>query len=60
MKKIFFILKILILNLLLFFPVLGSESKYFIDGEKLFKKKDLEGSKFLFEKDIVFNPKSNN
>ena len=30
------------------------------EGKKLFKERDFEGSKFLFEKDIVFNPKSEN
>ena len=58
MEKIYFILKVLILNLLFVFSLLGAETKYFNDGEKLFNEKDLEGSKFLFEKDIVFNPKN--
>lgn len=58
MKSIYFFFKILILYFLTTFIVLGSESKYFNDGKKLFLKNDLEGSKYLFEKDIVFNPKS--
>lgn len=33
-------------------------SQYFDEGEKFFKIKDFKKSKFLFEKDIVFNPKS--
>ena len=37
---------------------LYANSAYFDEGEKLFKKKDFKKSKFLFEKDIVFNPKS--
>ena len=35
-----------------------ASSQYFDDGEKFFKKKDFKKSKFFFEKDIVFNPKS--
>ena len=58
MKKIFFTLIIMILNLFVILPVSSSESEYFIEAKKLFKKNDLEGAKFLFEKDIVFNPKS--
>ena len=58
MKRIYFILGIVISSLLLISSSHGLESKYFNDGKKLFQKNDLEGSKFLFEKDIVFNPKS--
>ena len=58
MKNICFFSKILILYFLTTFVVFGSESKYFNDGKKLFLKNDLEGSKYFFEKDIVFNPKS--
>ncbi len=38
--------------------ILNASSIYFNEGERLFKKKDFKNSKFLFEKDIVFNPKS--
>ena len=31
---------------------------YFLQGEELFNKKKFSESKFKFEKDIVFNPKS--
>jgi len=58
MKLINFVIKVLIFVFLLFSVVLASESKYFLDGKKLFKKRDYDASKFLFEKDIVFNPKS--
>ena len=58
MKKIYFILKVLILNLLLIFSLQAAETVYFSDGKKLFNAKDFDGSKLLFEKDIVFNPKS--
>ena len=58
MKKLYFLLCIFIVNLLLFFPLYGKESKYFTDAKKLYQEKNFEGSKFLFEKDIVFNPKN--
>ena len=58
MNKIFFIFKVVLINFLLISMVIGSESKYFSDGKKFFKKKDFEKSKFYFEKDIVFNPKN--
>ena len=35
-------------------------NSYFIDGKKLFEDKKYKDSKFYFEKDIVFNPKSEN
>ena len=58
MKKIYFLINLFFIYLLCIFPLLGEESKYFNDGKKLFLKDDFEGSKFLFEKDIVQNPKS--
>ena len=36
----------------------NSKNSYFYDGKKLFEKKKYKDSKFYFEKDIVFNPKS--
>ena len=36
----------------------STKSDYFSQGKILFEKKKFEESKFLFEKDIVFNPKS--
>ena len=38
--------------------VQANKSSYFLEGKKLFEKNDFEKSKFLFEKDIVFNPKN--
>ena len=35
-----------------------SKSSYFDEGKALFKQKKFSESKFKFEKDIVFNPKS--
>ena len=36
------------------------KSEYFNKGKSFFDKKDFENSKVFFEKDIVFNPKSEN
>ena len=40
--------------------VIAKESNYFNEGMKYFKKKQFEKSKILFERDLVFNPKSEN
>jgi len=37
---------------------LSAKNTYFDDGKKFFDKKNYKDSKFYFEKDIVFNPKS--
>jgi len=58
MKKNIFLLKILIVYFLLIPDVFTAASNYFDDGRKLFNKKEFEKSKIFFEKDIVFNPKS--
>ena len=58
MKKVFFIIKILVINVLVIFSVYATESQYFLDAKKLFDEKNLKDSKFLFEKDIVFNTRS--
>lgn len=58
MKKKFIFIKILILNYFLASNVLASESIYLNKGIELFKKKEYENSKILFERDIVFDPKS--
>ena len=58
MRKLYFLLCIFVVNLLLFFPLYGKDSKYFTDAKKLYQEKNFEDSKFLFEKDIVFNPKN--
>jgi tetratricopeptide (TPR) repeat protein len=36
----------------------NSKNSYFENGKKLFENKKYKNSKFYFEKDIVFNPKS--
>ena len=58
MQKVFFIIKILVINVLVIFSVYATESQYFYDGKKLFDEMNLKDSKFLFEKDIVFNTRS--
>mgnify|MGYP000885087588 CR=1 FL=1 len=58
MKKIFFLIKVLVIYSFLNFSVIAKESVYFTEGVEFFKKKEFEKSKILFERDIVFNPKS--
>ena len=58
MKKIFFLVKILIIYLFFASSGFAAKSEYFNEGKILFDKKEFEKSKFFFEKDIVFNPKS--
>jgi len=53
----------LLLNILfiLFFlssNVFSKESNYFIEGIKYFNNEDFDKSKIFFERDLVFNPKS--
>ena len=43
-----------------FNSLLAAQSDYFSKGKILFDKKDFKKSKLFFEKDIVFNPKSEN
>ena len=58
MKKIFIIIKILFVYLFLTANGIAKETNYFKKGKELFQKKEFDKSKILFEKDIVFNPKS--
>jgi tetratricopeptide (TPR) repeat protein len=55
-------LVIFILFILLNFTQLSASYKgtYFEEGKKLFESKKYENSKFYFDKDIVYNPKSEN
>ena len=57
MKKIFFI-KIFIIYLLLITGGMAIKSNYFEEGIKFYQKKEFDKSKIFFERDIVFNPKS--
>ena len=58
-KKILIILLSFVLFNLNHIPVIAKNS-YFSDGKKLFDNKKYKDTKFYFEKDIVFNPKSEN
>jgi len=51
------ILIFFILNLFFILPSY-SDSEYFTEGKKFFDQKNYQKSKFLFERDIVFNPKN--
>ena len=57
MKKIFFI-KIFAIYLFLITGGMAIKSNYFEEGIKFYQKKEFDKSKILFERDIVFNPKS--
>ncbi len=52
--------KVLIFLILLNFTFTNiyADNKYFLEGVKLFEKKEFDNAKFKFEQDIVFNPKS--
>ena len=58
MRKIYFLIKILIIYCFIFSISFAAKSSYFDQGKKLFERKEFNNSKFFFEKDIVFNPKS--
>ena len=58
MQKSYFLLKIIIIYLFFISGGFTSKSSYFDDGKVLFEKKEFDKSKIFFEKDLVFNPKS--
>ena len=58
MKKNYFLIKIFVIYLFLNSAGIGKESDYFAKGMEHFKKKEFNKSKIFFERDIVFNPKS--
>ena len=58
MKKFFIIIKIFFVYLFLISGLTAKESNYFKKGIELFQKKEFDKSKILFERDIVFDPKS--
>ena len=60
MKNSFLIIPIYICFFILNHSVVNAKNSFFNDGKKLFDKKKYNDSKFYFEKDIVFNPKSEN
>ena len=57
MKKNFFI-KIFVIYLFLISGGTAIQSNYFEEGIKLYQNKKFDESKILFERDLVFNPKS--
>ncbi len=58
MIKKFFLIKVIIFYLLSFSGALSKESSYYKEGIKLYNKNKIEKSKIYFERDLVFNPKS--
>ena len=58
MKKFFIIIKIFFVYLFLTSGGTAKESNYFKKGIEFFQKKEFDKSKILFERDIVFDPKS--
>lgn len=58
MKIFFFIIKILAVYLFLISNGVAKQSNYFNKGIEFFKEKEFDKSKIQFEKDIVFDPKS--
>ena len=58
MKNFFFLTKIFVIYLFLISNGITKQTNYFDKGIELFKKKEFDKSKILFERDIVFNPKN--
>ena len=58
MKKIFILTKIFLIFLILTSFGIAKEFHYFDKGKILFEKSKFNESKIFFEKDIVFNPRS--
>ena len=58
MKKIYLLAKIILIYLFLISDVVAKQQDYLNKGIELFKKKEFDKSKILFERDLVFNPKS--
>ena len=58
MNKKFLFIKIIIIYAFLIFSGYTKESNYLTEGIDLFNKKEFDKSKILFERDLVFDPKS--
>ena len=58
MHKIFFLTKVIIIYLIVISFSLAAKSDFYQKGKNLFEKKEFDKSKIYFERDIVFNPKS--
>ena len=52
------LVNILFISFFLSLDVFAKESNYFIEGIKYFENQDFDKSKIFFERDLVFNPKS--
>jgi len=60
MKKQILIILVSLILFIFNYTIVSAKNSYFDDGKKLYDSKKYKESKFLFEKDIVFNPKSEN
>ena len=58
MKNFFFLAKLLIIYLFLVSGVDAKQHDYLNKGINLFNKKEFDKSKIFFERDLVFNPRS--
>ena len=58
MIRNFFLIKVLFFYLVIISNSFAKNSDLFNEGKNLFQNKKYEESKFYFERDIVFNPKS--
>ena len=58
MTRNFFLAELVIIYLFFTSIVFAGNFNYYDKGKILFDKKQFDKSKFLFEKDIVFNPKN--
>jgi Tfp pilus assembly protein PilF len=58
MKKNNFLLKIILIYLAFIIPGKTKELKYLDKGIEYYNQKEFDKSKIFFEKDLVFNPKS--
>ena len=58
MKKRYFLLKVFLVFAFIITNGLAAKSNFFDKGKLLFEKKNFDDSRILFERDIVFNPKS--
>jgi len=58
MKKIYLLAKIILIYFFLISDVVAKQPDYLNKGIELFKKKEFDKSKILFERDLVFDPKS--
>ena len=51
---------IILLYLVVSFSAFAKESDFFDEAKKLFEEENYEDSKFLFQRNIVYNPKDSN